>query len=125
LERKLGESNRGVPRVESVKLSRAGHRVVQVKWAINGNLTNSLTRAGALREIVKILRAVQDSGVEYGGIVVKGTFPAINPDGTSEVVVLINASFWRKQVDQVVWERFLPENLPVIAESWTEHPALR
>ncbi|MCP4248097.1 MAG: hypothetical protein GY778_13705 [bacterium] len=123
----LSESNRGVSRIDSVELTTesGGRKIVSVTWAINDNLTKRFIRGGALRDVVKILRAVDDSEMDYAAVQLRGTFPLDDAYGQSNTRDVIKADLTRATVDRINWDRFIPEDIPRVADSWYLHPALK
>ena len=110
----LTKGNRGVKRVEKVALSDEG--AVTVQWAINDNLTSGLRKGAARRDVVKILRAVQWSGVSYESILVVGTFSMVDRYGNVSESPVIRALYNRSTVEKIKWDTFRADNVWWIAD---------
>ena len=53
------------------------------------NLTAGMVKTGAQLDITHILQAIATSGVNYGSVVVQGTFPLVDKFGNAENTVVI------------------------------------
>lgn len=110
----LARSNRDVKRVQKFSLSDEG--AVTMQWAINKNLTSGLTNSAARRDVVKILRAVHESGVPYESILVEGTFVMVDLYGNVNESTVVRALYNRSTVEKIDWDHFRVDNVYRIAD---------
>lgn len=111
----LGSSNRGVERVTTSL--RGG--VVDVRFTVNRNLTDSMTKTGVRHDLWKILKAVSDSGVEFQALGVIGTFPLSGDEANAVRIVAAGDS-----VDAIDWKSFTPDDVYEFGEAWI-HPKMK
>ena len=116
----LGNGNRDVDRLASV-VDDNGR--IEVDWAINDNLSEDLTRAGAQLDATEIVRAIAESGYDYEFILLRGTFPLVDQLGNVEETKVVELFFGRELVEQINFDNFLHRNIYDIADSSQIHPA--
>lgn len=116
----LGNGNRDVDRLTSV-VDDNGR--IEVDWAINDNLSEDLTRAGAQMDATEIVRAIAESGYDYEFILLRGTFPLVDQLGNVEETKVVELFFGRELVEQINFDNFLHRNIYDIADSSQIHPA--
>jgi hypothetical protein len=113
IRKALGDGNRNVPRVDEIALE---DREIFVFWAINSNLTEGLIRNGARRDVVAILKAVAESGVEYSLVHTAGSFSMMDVYGNEREQVVVSLTYTQGTVDKINWVNFEPDNIYVIAD---------
>lgn len=123
----LGNSNRKAsPRV-TVVVPMPG-QMIQVKWAINDNLTEGLTKDGARLEGVKMLRAIQSmGGLAYTDVNLEGTYPLVDQFGNGSEQTVIQARYSRATMDKFNFNNFDFKKVyeAYVADSVMVHPTFR
>jgi hypothetical protein len=127
----LGESNRGVKRVQVIKVLKGeekpewavwcGPGCVEVEWAINDR---ARFKNSAKRDLVDILKAVHQSGVPYDDIYATGTFPKIDIYGKVSEGPMIIARFKRSTVEKINWDLFQSDDVFRIMDGGKIHKEL-
>lgn len=124
---KLGKSNRDVKRLESaVYNDDAGLGAVVVRWAINDNLTEGLTKKSAKLDISEMLEVIQDlqkDGLNVKKATFSGTFPLTDNLGDTKELKVVNATYSGATIKKINFDNFLNKNVYEIADSATIHPA--
>lgn len=116
----LGDSNREVERVASVKLK--GDKVT-VKWAINDNMGDDLIVRSSRMDVIKILKALEESDVVYLGAHLVGTFPLVDKKGNSEEETVLDATFDSTEFADVNWDGISNDDVLDLASKVKLHPA--
>lgn len=116
----LGEGNRGIERVEKVEMNLD---VINVKWAIDDNLTDEMIKRSARYDISRMLKAIQETGVAYYIVNFEGTFSMIDQLGNTEERSVVWATYGSETVEQINWDRFLLDNMYDVASTHKLHPA--
>jgi hypothetical protein len=119
-EHKLSDSNRGVVRVSDVSMSLD---VLNIKWAINDNLTDEMFKGGAMLDIADILKVINGSGVDYYLVNLEGTFALIDKLGNTSEETVIWATYPVETVSKINWDNFLFKDVYNIASTHKFHPA--
>lgn len=109
----LGNSNRDTPRLAGLAVE--GGEIV-VSWAINDNLTSNLVRTGAALDVVDILQAVDELGIDYQQITVIGSFAMQDVYGNIEESIVVSAVYTRPTVDRIAFDTFDTDNTYRIAD---------
>lgn len=122
IEDALGSSNREVDRLVDFEIVTD---VLVVRWAINDNLSEDLIKGGAKLDIVDILESIDDSGIDYSEVQLKGMFPLVDEFGNSTEVPVVEVSYLSDTVDKINWDNFLFENVYEIADRVIIVPAFR
>ena len=82
-----------------------------------------MIKVGAKIDIKDMLRAIDETGIEYGLINFEGTFSLVDQlDNTSEEIV-VWATYDAETVSQINWDRFLHDNVYDIATTSKLQPA--
>jgi hypothetical protein len=95
----LSKSNRDIPRLTGVEFDEMGDP--KVSFAINDNLTQGLIILGAKRDIFSILKAVHNSGVSYNSVILAGTFPIKDANGTARETQVFGLVFGKATIDKI------------------------
>jgi hypothetical protein len=117
---RLESSNRGIDRVSSVEFD--GDDRLLVTWAVNSNLTDTSIKIDAWLDVLQILLAVEEAGVDHNGVDVTGTFEIEEAGERSEVDV-IRASYDRSLLDAVDVASFDGGDILTLADSTFIHPS--
>jgi len=121
IEDALGSCNRDVPRMSAYELDDKG--IILIVWAINDNLSGTMITRGAMTDIVDILRAIDESGVDYTRADLLGTFSMVNKYGEVDEHIVVNTMYSRETIDLINWEGFLTDNVYIVAdEVYRIHP---
>lgn len=118
---RLRDGNRDVARVGQVSVS---YGVIEVKWAINDNLTEGMIKDGAKLDIVDILKAVDGCGIEYELINVEGTFRMKDKLGNAAEQTVVWATYPAETVGRINWDGFVFDDVYDIASTYKLHPAM-
>lgn len=97
----LGDSNRDVDRLVSVDKSLD---VINIEWAIDSGLTDDSIRFGARMDVVAILTALHDSGIEYGMVNINGSFLMVDRLGNKSEDIIVWLTFNRDTVESINWD---------------------
>jgi hypothetical protein len=100
-------------------------KIIQVRFALDDNLTGGMIRGGARLDIKSILRAVGESGINCHEVTVFGSFPLVDKYGNSKSEVVVKATYSGAKISRINWPNFLTDNVYTIAESTWLHPAFR
>ena len=122
VKKALGKGNRDADRRLSPVTAEPGQRVV-IKWAINENLTEGLTKDTARKEAVDILKAIRDAEPDYNGVVLEGTYSLEDQFGNTSEDRVVIADYDRTTVERINFDNFRFKNVYEIAQSATIHPA--
>ncbi len=97
---------------------------LQVTLNANENITTSLTRTGILMDTKKLFEALYgiESDVTY--ISIFWALPLVDAYGnvTDRNVAIVSMD--KETADRVNWDNLLTDNIPIIATSYWQHPAL-
>ena len=96
-----------------------------VDWAINRGSTAWLTRTGAQIDVLRILRAVQETGMVGDVLAVQGSYAVLDMAGQSQETVVLVARYSREVVVETDWERVSYDGVASRAEQFWLHDALR
>ena len=116
----LGRGNRDVERV--AKASKTLD-VIDVEWAINDNLSEDMIRDGVKLDIVDVLKALDESGIEYDFVNFVGTFSMVDNLGNAEEMPVVWVTYSKDIVDQINWSGFIFSDVYEIADTVKMHPA--
>ena len=111
-----------VKRVQTVEYSDLTE-VLDVKFAINDNVTEKLTKASAKLDITDVLKAVQNSGVKVQFMNVEGTFALVDNLGNESEETVVRTSYQGNVVQKINFKNFLHKNVYEIADDVDIHPA--
>jgi hypothetical protein len=120
----LGDINReDVKRRVTIKAAAKTGKPIEVKFAINDNLTDNLRRIGTRADVVDILKAVdREADWKYSEVIVRGTFSMVDQLGNAEESQVVFARYSRKTVSKINFENFLSDNIWEIADARLIHP---
>lgn len=115
LAKELGKSNRDS--VKRVEVKSADPEVV-VKWAINENVTDGLTKNQARRETVQILKVIRDfKRVDWTNVTLVGTYSLVDKLGNASEDRVFLGNYSRATVDSINFDGFDFKNAWEIAEA--------
>lgn len=118
----LGSSNRDAQRVEEVWVNNAGW--VQIRWAINDNLTAGLIKNSAKKDIMDVGEALCEAGY-CDGLTMQGSFPLVDQYGNTNEVTVVGVVFTPETLARINWESLLLKNVYVVADSVELHPTFQ
>ena len=122
----LSSSNRGVERIHEVSLGYLGDPgIIFVSFAINDNLTQGMVRGGARLDVKNLVRAIDESRIDFTGLWLFGTFSMVDAFGNAEEMEVVKMFYDRATVDRINWDSFLTDNIYVIADDEWVHPAFQ
>ena len=127
VEGALGESNRpNIARVRTVDAQgRPDGMLLFVDWAINRGSTAWLTRTGAQIDVLRILRAVQETGMIGDVLAVQGTYAVLDLEGQPQETIVLVARYPRDVVVETDWERVSYDGVASRATMFWLHETLR
>lgn len=125
VEKELGEGNREVSRIAELEFDKPNEGAIFIKWAINDNLTENFIKYGAKMDVVRILKALADSQIDYTYITLSGTFSLVDQFGNSEEKNVVYLVFNKSTVDRINWDNFLTDNIYKIADQTNIHVLFR
>lgn len=118
----LGASNRDVPKVSIIEHY---EQHVLVRFTIDQNLTDRLTKLGAKADICDCLQAIQKSQADVESISIQATIELADKFGNGAEEKVIQTTYSRSQVDKINWPNFLTDNILEVADDAWVHPAFR
>jgi hypothetical protein len=124
----LHSSNRGKDPGPSQFDAPKGQTII-LTWAINENLSDSLTKRTARIETVAILKAMRShpdwKAKRYPGVTVKGTYSMQNAYGEVSELVVVRAHFTRATINRIRFENIDSGAILDLAGPVSIHPAFR
>lgn len=126
----LGEkTNMGERRVRQIRLYTYDHvnnyQNVDIEYMASENLTTGWTRDGMWLDAQKVL---QNLPMVLSSQVMKITLnphlKLVDQYGNESVEKVMTIRITRETWEKINWDNFLIENIPKIAETYSEHPAL-
>ena len=123
LNKALGPTNRSVPRFASIDAQTGGP--ITVKWAIDENITNGLTKDTARIEAKDLLKAIRDSGFDYSHVTLIGTFPLQDVYGNAQEETVVTAGYDEATVNRINFDNIDSKNMFTIADSESVVPAFQ
>jgi len=118
IRKSLTASNRGRERISVAIVE----DFVKVQFSINDNLTESMIKIGAQRDIVDLLKAAIDSGSDFREIRIVGTFPLVDVYGNSQESRILDVVYSSDNLKRVNWKNFQRENIYKIADKQSKVP---
>jgi hypothetical protein len=124
----LHSSNRGKDPRPSQFDAPKGQTII-LTWAIDENLTDSLTKRTARIETVAILKAIRShpdwKAKRYPGVTVKGTYSMQNAYGEVSELVVVRAHFSRATINRIRFENIDSGAIFDLAGPVSIHPAFQ
>ncbi len=126
VKKSLGGSNRDVKRVDSVVYN-ADNDAIVIRWAIDENLTNGMTKTGARMDIVDLLKVVQKFGKKYPvkTATFSGTYSLVDQLGNTSEDKVVQVEYPWSTVKQINFDNFNTDNVYKVADDSFIHPAFR
>lgn len=122
LEKKLGDGNRGLLKIQSVGLVDGQ---IQIDWTIDDSLTEGFIKDGAKIDLVDILEVVRNSGIEYNSVRARGSFPMTDAFGNTEEKYVVVAVYYQATINKINFDGFDSDNIYLIADDVAIVPAFR
>jgi hypothetical protein len=119
----LGESNRDAERIGTFGAKPGGE--VHIKWTIDENLTEGLTKDTLRLEATEILEAVSKSSFRFRTVLLEGTFPLVDKFGNESEEIVVRAVFTRNVVERINYENIAFKSILDLAGSSSVHPAFQ
>jgi len=125
IEKTLGESNRNVKRLSELQYNATNGQLI-IKWALNDNLSTGLVKRGAMLDISNVLKYISQNDVPYPYQQVSfyGSFPLVDAFGNSSEQQVVVAYYSKNTIEKIQWDNFITDNIFIIADSVTLHPAI-
>jgi hypothetical protein len=118
----LGRSNRDGP---EPKVDFADDGTLSIKWAINENLTENMTKRGAQIDVVNVLKAAHAANVPITVVRLEGSFSLVDKFGNSSETQVLRLTYNAATINRFNFENFLTQNVYTVADSSWIHPAFR
>lgn len=122
----LGESNRD--RTNDRKFTtldyREGEGSISVTWAADDNFSSGLIVAGIKNDAAAVLRAIDESGVDYERVFLAATFAVQDAAGHASESEVMLASYDRATIERIDWSSFLATEVFDIAINYNIAPVL-
>lgn len=115
----LGGNNRGVERIESLRVQNDGW--VHVRWAINSAFNADSIRKSAKIDITEVAKKLCEAG-HCDGLTMHGTFALQDQFGNETETNVVDIVLRPETMRQINWENFLFKNIYSIADSVKLHP---
>jgi hypothetical protein len=99
-----------------------------IKWAIDENLTEGLTKKGAMKDVTDMLEVVQGlqkDGMPLKGATFEGTYTLVDQLGNESEDRVVLARYDGTTIKGINFDNFLFTDVYGIAESITIHPAFQ
>lgn len=100
-------------------------KVIQVRFEIGNNLTNGMTRRGAMMDVESILKAIDKSGINCAEVTAIGSLALVDKFGQSKKEVVLKATYEGKTIQRIIWSNFLTDDVYKVADDKWFHPAFR
>ena len=121
----LGELNRGNNRRKMTDVDyREDEGSISVTWAADDNISNGWSVAGIEGDAADILRAIDESGVEYETVFLAATFALQDAAGNPVESEVMLASYDRATIERIDWGSFNRAEALDIANHYQIAPAL-
>jgi hypothetical protein len=119
----LGEVNRDeVDTITAFSYNEVTNEVY-VRWSINDNFSEQWIKDGARDDIIEIMGAVVDTGLDVSTVEAEGTFPLVDLYGNESEEVVVRVTFTAETLGRVNWEGIPLENIYLVADEQWRHPA--
>lgn len=121
----LGELNRGNGRRKMTDINyREDEGSIEVTWAADDNFSNGLIVAGIQSDAAAVLRAIDESGVDYERVFLAATFAVQDAAGHASESEVMLASYDRSTIERINWSNFLATEVFDIALNYNIAPVL-
>jgi len=122
LGRVLGDSNRGVQRLQLVDEKDGG---LIIQWAINDNITTGMVKGGAKQDVKDLLQTLDQSNIPYAFVILQGTFPLKDTYGNSAEQAVVLVQYNRETVEKINFDGIDRDTIYLIADDVSIVPAFR
>lgn len=116
----IGDSNRENAPAPVLEI---GENVV-VTFPANDNLTTNLMRSATQRKMLAIAQAVRDNTGNAHNVRVEATGQLTDAYGNTSEGPIMRVNFSRAVLERINFAGIQPENLPLVADIYWQHPAL-
>lgn len=121
----LGELNRGNGRRKMTDINyREDEGSISVTWAADDHFSNSLIVTSIQSDAAAVLRAIDESGVEYERVFLAATFALQDASGNASESEVMLASYDRETIERINWGSFLATEVFDIAMNYQVSPVL-
>jgi hypothetical protein len=122
----LGTSNRGVPRLSEISVYELydGTVRIEIRIALNDNLTVDMVRWGAYRDVLEVSEGLYKAGFTEYEFYFFGYLALVDVYGNSSEATVLKASLSPDTLARINWENILIEDFPRIADTFDLHHAL-
>jgi hypothetical protein len=90
---------------------------VAVRFDLSEQATEGLTKYAAIRDLVRIMRAADDSAVNFNSLFVVGTATLVDVYGRESRDQVLRAGYERTTLRKINWTNFVDENALTIADT--------
>jgi len=97
---------------------------IEVRIALNDNLTVDMVRWGAYRDVLEVSEGLYKAGFTEHEFYFFGSLPLVDVYGNSSEETVLKASLSPDTLARINWEQVLIEDFPRIADSFDLHRAL-
>jgi hypothetical protein len=122
----LGESNRGFdPRVE-VSVGPGPHPRTVVRWAVDENITEGLTKDELRLEATEILQTIRERvDWNYTDVLLSASYPLVNQLGKSKESKVFSGVYTNTLIDRINFDAFYFKDVDNIGRYVFVHPAFQ
>lgn len=89
------------------------------------NLTTKMIRGGILSESKNVFKRTFEERSDITGLTLQWVFPLQDLKGNSQDVLVATITMSKANAATINWDNVLYDNLPLIADKYIDHPALR
>lgn len=84
-----------------------------------------MIKTGVKIDLKDMLKALNDSGIEYGLVNFEGSFSMVDQLGNTKEMTVVWATYEAATIKQINWPNFLHKNVYNIASTAKQHPAFQ
>lgn len=98
---------------------------IAVRFDLSEEPTTGLTKYAAMRDVARIMRAADESPVDFNSLFIAGTATLVDVYGRESRDRVIRATYQRDALSKINWDNFLDQNVARVADSFELSPAYR
>lgn len=123
----VGDSNRNLDPLPEFSAPRGEYIVLT--WTIDENLTEGLTKDGACRDGIRILKAIKKvearTGNHYTGVLLKGSYLLVDKYGHESEEVVVRAGYHKATISRINFDNVSFKDIFHLADRGSVHPAFQ
>lgn len=96
-----------------------------VQLNADDNLTTKMIRGGILSNSKDVFKRIFKERNDITGLTLQWVFPLQDLKGNSQDALIATITMSKANAATINWDNVLYDNLPLIADKYTDHPALR